>query len=540
MEKDMKSCIGSKATWKPEKILFMSICLVLLWTNSAQAFKAVGVTKHYHKTITYDGIESVSQIIENRGTQQIKFTHNAIGEIQRFVRKVDSDSFFGVFGGGEFLKAKAHCDAEELLQCSHRIKDLRDDITELLTTKPLPRDAGSKARQLLGRALHTVQDYYSHSNWIERGNTTINLSLLGVDLLPDSEIPPSPLAPVLPACKQQFRIHQPSGERIANGSEILNLKLYATSGFWVDGKTCEIPADHPGRCVHGDGCSGIGKDSPGQVPQGVLHHETAADLATKATTEFVQQIVNELRDNGSDEGTCAFMGVERCIAANFEVTPAMNFSSTGPIRGPFSPHNSSYTIKNVGNGPLEIFVAISQGSWVTLRNNTFRLEPGQATQVFIDINPNADLLGPGGHNETIYFNLIFDTIRDGLNDLILRDARTAFLNVEPSACPCSLENVGWFDKVEHPFEREACSIWRDETAVTFHEIRVAFKTPARPNNILDLLVSSDGTCRWSTGWNGGYGNIGSIQGSQRIDTEAQHDACIKLFTNPGAARACVP
>jgi len=31
-----------------------------------------------------------------------------------------------------------------------------------------------QARQLLGQLLHTLQDFYSHSNWIELGKNEIN------------------------------------------------------------------------------------------------------------------------------------------------------------------------------------------------------------------------------------------------------------------------------------------------------------------------------------------------------------------------------
>lgn len=39
----------------------------------------------------------------------------------------------------------------------------------------------SQARQLLGQLLHTLQDFYSHSNWIELGKKTIN-ERLGLQL----------------------------------------------------------------------------------------------------------------------------------------------------------------------------------------------------------------------------------------------------------------------------------------------------------------------------------------------------------------------
>jgi von Willebrand factor A domain-containing protein 7 len=32
----------------------------------------------------------------------------------------------------------------------------------------------NKARGRIGELLHTLQDFYSHSNWVEMGQTTIN------------------------------------------------------------------------------------------------------------------------------------------------------------------------------------------------------------------------------------------------------------------------------------------------------------------------------------------------------------------------------
>jgi hypothetical protein len=56
----------------------------------------------------------------------------------------------------------AHFDSEEFLGGQLRLLKLRDEIKEAL-------DKGyvSWARTALGRALHTVQDFYSHSNWVE-------------------------------------------------------------------------------------------------------------------------------------------------------------------------------------------------------------------------------------------------------------------------------------------------------------------------------------------------------------------------------------
>ena len=42
----------------------------------------------------------------------------------------------------------------------NHIRDVRKDLTN--------------ARELLGQLLHTLQDFYSHSNWVEMGKTDIN------------------------------------------------------------------------------------------------------------------------------------------------------------------------------------------------------------------------------------------------------------------------------------------------------------------------------------------------------------------------------
>ena len=48
----------------------------------------------------------------------------------------------------------------------------------------LIQEAYSAARSLLGSSLHSVQDFYSHSTWVEQGHTNIlaGLGLPGYDL----------------------------------------------------------------------------------------------------------------------------------------------------------------------------------------------------------------------------------------------------------------------------------------------------------------------------------------------------------------------
>ncbi|CAF3076558.1 unnamed protein product, partial [Rotaria sp. Silwood2] len=65
----------------------------------------------------------------------------------------------------------AHFDSEAFINGSRRILQLRQIVVN--DTSTTNKDL-TNARQSLGRLLHTLQDFYSHSNWIEMGKTYIN------------------------------------------------------------------------------------------------------------------------------------------------------------------------------------------------------------------------------------------------------------------------------------------------------------------------------------------------------------------------------
>ena len=63
----------------------------------------------------------------------------------------------------------AHFDAETFIPSNQRVINFTGQIMTAL--------AGADyitARSLTGQILHTIQDFYSHSNWVEMGNTEIN------------------------------------------------------------------------------------------------------------------------------------------------------------------------------------------------------------------------------------------------------------------------------------------------------------------------------------------------------------------------------
>src|SRR5207302_627680 len=96
------------------------------------------------------------------GSVNYAFTDKAIEEVRDANKSTDlSLSFFD---------SAAHFDDEDFAGGTQRLIDLKSRIIEKITAA-VPDGVG--ARQELGGALHTVQDFYSHSSWVELGNTTI-------------------------------------------------------------------------------------------------------------------------------------------------------------------------------------------------------------------------------------------------------------------------------------------------------------------------------------------------------------------------------
>jgi hypothetical protein len=66
----------------------------------------------------------------------------------------------------------AHFDAETFTQSNQRVIDFINQINGNLTAQNY-----KTARKLSGQIMHTIQDFYSHSNWIEMGMTLMNTAI---------------------------------------------------------------------------------------------------------------------------------------------------------------------------------------------------------------------------------------------------------------------------------------------------------------------------------------------------------------------------
>ena len=181
----------------------------------------------------------------NTISSQIKFI-NAINAIQSANAVVDSFN----------RKAEEHFDGEQFQQGAKRLIRLRQE----LITSLLKGDKLKHARNLAGSALHTLQDFYSRSNWIELGNS-VPFDVLGQ---PGNEISEIFVAGPNEATCTSCLSDQDRNDKC--GTNLITGKL--TSGY-RSGQDVRKPVNK-GKCSHGGGTDdsrfqsatgGINKDS---------------------------------------------------------------------------------------------------------------------------------------------------------------------------------------------------------------------------------------------------------------------------------------
>ncbi|XP_040844519.1 von Willebrand factor A domain-containing protein 7 isoform X1 [Ochotona curzoniae] len=175
-----------------------------------------------------------------------------------------------------------HFDAERLSQGrTHLVGALRET---LVATKALDY---TLARQRLGAALHALQDFYSHSNWVELGEQQPHPHLLWP-------------RPQLQSLAQVGEPTCSDCEELSCPGNLLHI-AHLTSGYFGMN-----PPKPPGKCSHGghfDQSSsqhprgGINKDStsPGFSPHHMLHPQ-AAQLALLASIQALGLLRSRLGD----------------------------------------------------------------------------------------------------------------------------------------------------------------------------------------------------------------------------------------------------
>jgi len=244
----------------------------------------------------------------------VRFSAEAIEEVRQAVEFPDDAS----------LDARFHFDNEEVKAGSALLVWLRSRIREHLVPPSSPGlvsdPDGVAARFLLGLALHTVQDFYAHSNWLELNGGPVLLS----DTLGVREFGSEP-----------HLIGRTCDEEGTELSSLLRLDAALndlTTGYAVPGRECEpvrVPDDPQDpdpeftfqKCLHGslsvlatglrnpprslEICPfrGVAKDDPIRAL-----HDSAGEVAREATLEFVSLVLDDIEDD--DLAICALLGLE--------------------------------------------------------------------------------------------------------------------------------------------------------------------------------------------------------------------------------------
>jgi von Willebrand factor A domain-containing protein 7 len=175
-------------------------------------------------------------------------------------------------------RSMLHFDGESFIPASDRLASLRLSIAELMKKNDV-----NSARSNLGGALHTLQDFYSHSNYLENGATTTYSKLEDGVTMSSSDFASETKETCEKSCTEC--------EGCSCDEDCSNILTTSTmtSGYYKDED--RSPAKGVVKCWHGgnfDGqYDGINKDSSAckTSPHYYLHFD-AAKLATEVCVFF--------------------------------------------------------------------------------------------------------------------------------------------------------------------------------------------------------------------------------------------------------------
>ncbi|XP_028397043.1 von Willebrand factor A domain-containing protein 7-like [Dendronephthya gigantea] len=216
--------------------------------------------------------------------------------------------------------ASAHFDAEQFRASCMRLMTFKKEVIALIQKAGDDEVDYTVARKTAGKLLHTLQDFYSHSNWVESGSID-PLSMLGDEIISESYIAGADVktcrdcTPV--GWKRPFGI----GADDCQNNLVNTGKL--TSGYY-GGQDVTKPVG-VGKCSHGgfldksrhsDSKGGINKDSTLRYlsPHYRLH-QPAARVAIKATKLFFDSI----RKHVGDENFSKFLNMKALNTLTFAI-----------------------------------------------------------------------------------------------------------------------------------------------------------------------------------------------------------------------------
>jgi hypothetical protein len=199
----------------------------------------------------------------------------------------------GAFGERQLGAAPDHFDDEKIPEGVARLADLRDKAVFAAQAQ-----RWILSRKLIGAALHSIQDFYAHTNWVELGKRTPFSGASITDLrfsLPDKPGRGAGAPRVATWGESVCRLAATFVEHkdlVDDASAARPLLL--TSGYFF---STNISA---GKCSHGALLDGINKDKPNSYhgamrdSTGSSYHEIAVALAAAHTKAFVEDVLAKI------------------------------------------------------------------------------------------------------------------------------------------------------------------------------------------------------------------------------------------------------
>lgn len=266
---------------------------------------------------------------EALGREDFKFQKPAIDEIVAANRAVDLKPGSDLRTSEDFDIPLNHFDNERFQEGSQRLINLKKNIIEILkpikdtnncddsnnsndrNTKEEVQQKGMQARKLLGGALHTLQDFYAHTNWVELGHPGID-ERLGKEVIPN----PDPNTPTSPEVEQVMSVEGYPDIKVSTTDsgrllpDFMNQpndpQHHLTSGYFISlTSPCEAP---PGKTRHGGFTficpDGLSKDEPGRPG-----YQQAYNLAVTASVDYINQILQDPAIRSNYSAIKALMGI---------------------------------------------------------------------------------------------------------------------------------------------------------------------------------------------------------------------------------------
>ncbi|KAG7223110.1 hypothetical protein INR49_015869, partial [Caranx melampygus] len=257
---------------------FWSRVLTLSWDSHTHQY----MTEQAILNITMETLKATRQQQGNQAEEQTRLGRG----FWRAVREVVQSNAAMDFLNSTKVDPVYHFDSEHVDSAMLMLRQIWAQTLLSVRAKEY-----QSARHSLGQLLHSLQDFYSHSNWVEMGQQSIYLHLLH---------PEEPAIPVAkedtPTCMECFSFTCRNNLLPALTNTRQDHQLLTTGYFGTS------PPKPQGKCSHGgildrsrhvEAKGGINKDStsPFFSPHHYLHVE-AATLATEATLS----VLRDLRD----------------------------------------------------------------------------------------------------------------------------------------------------------------------------------------------------------------------------------------------------